>query len=63
MLVSTVYGRYRYIADVLGGLLDDCFGFWLGHRLARARRVSRRPPRGEIVSGRKRPAKCRRYAR
>ncbi len=33
MLVSTVYGRYHYIADVLGGLLVGAVGFCLGHRL------------------------------
>ncbi|MBI3669918.1 MAG: phosphatase PAP2 family protein [Acidobacteria bacterium] len=33
MLVSTVYGRYHYIADVLGGLVVGAVGFGLGHRL------------------------------
>jgi membrane-associated phospholipid phosphatase len=37
MLVSTVYGRYHYIADVLGGLVVGGVGFWLGHRLMRLR--------------------------
>ena len=35
MLVSTVYGRYHYIADVLGGLIVGAIGFALGHRLMR----------------------------
>jgi membrane-associated phospholipid phosphatase len=33
MLVSTVYGRYHYVADVLGGLVTGAIGFWLGHAL------------------------------
>jgi len=33
MMVSTVYGRYHYIADVLGGLVVGAIGFALGHRL------------------------------
>lgn len=33
MLVSTVYGRYHYIADILGGLVVGAIGFYLGHRL------------------------------
>jgi len=33
MAVSTVYGRYHYVADVLGGLVVGSVGFWLGERL------------------------------
>ncbi len=33
MLVATVYGRYHYVADVLGGLVTGAIGFWLGHAL------------------------------
>jgi membrane-associated phospholipid phosphatase len=33
MLVSTVYGRYHYVADVLAGFIYGAFGFVLGHRL------------------------------
>ncbi len=33
MLLATVYGRYHYIADVLGGLPIGVLGFWLGHKL------------------------------
>lgn len=42
MLVSTVYGRYHYVADVLGGLFYGGIGFWLGHRLVRVRSLPRR---------------------
>ncbi len=35
MMVSTVYGRYHYVADVLGGLLVGAIGFCLGHALMR----------------------------
>jgi membrane-associated phospholipid phosphatase len=37
MLVSTVYGRYHYIADGLAGLAVGAVGFWLGSRLMRLR--------------------------
>lgn len=50
MLVSTVYGRYHYIADVLGGLLYGWLGFWLGHRLVRTRRNSGSPAPAEPAS-------------
>lgn len=40
MLVSTVYGRYHYVADVLAGLIYGAFGFVLGHRLAGWRQAS-----------------------
>lgn len=33
MMVSTVYGRYHYVADVFGGLVVGAIGFWLGHLL------------------------------
>lgn len=33
MMVSTVYGRYHYFADVLGGLVTGAIGFRLGERL------------------------------
>ncbi len=33
MLVSTVYGGYHYIADVLAALVTGGVGFWLSHLL------------------------------
>jgi membrane-associated phospholipid phosphatase len=32
MCVSTVYGRYHYAADVLGGLIVGAVGFWLAEQ-------------------------------
>jgi membrane-associated phospholipid phosphatase len=37
MMVSTVYGRYHYIADVLAGLVTGALGYWLGEKLMRIR--------------------------
>ena len=37
MCVSTVYGRYHYMADVLGGLAVGMMGFSVGTRLMRRR--------------------------
>jgi membrane-associated phospholipid phosphatase len=33
MCVSTVYGRYHYVADVLAGLVTGAWGFHAGHWL------------------------------
>jgi membrane-associated phospholipid phosphatase len=33
MCVSTIWGRYHYVADVLGGLLTGSLGYWIGRRL------------------------------
>jgi len=33
MCVSTVYGRYHYMADVLGGVAVGAIGFSVGTRL------------------------------
>jgi membrane-associated phospholipid phosphatase len=33
MLVSTVYGRYHDVADVLAGLVTGAIGFWIGEKL------------------------------
>jgi membrane-associated phospholipid phosphatase len=33
MCVATVYGRYHYVADVLGGLLTGAWGFYAGQWL------------------------------
>lgn len=35
LMVATVYGRYHYVADVLGGLVVGAIGFVVGHRLMR----------------------------
>ena len=45
MMVSTVYGRYHYVADVLGGLVVGAFGFWLGHKLMQLRGAAPDPQR------------------
>lgn len=37
MCVATVYGRYHYVADVLGGLVVGTIGFLAGSRIMRAR--------------------------
>jgi membrane-associated phospholipid phosphatase len=37
MCVSTIYGRYHYVADVLGGMLTGTLGYWLGLKLMRVR--------------------------
>lgn len=37
MCVSTVYGRYHYIADVFGGIITGTLGYWIGMRLIRMR--------------------------
>jgi len=33
MCVSTVYGRYHYVADVLAGIVTGAWGFYAGQRL------------------------------
>lgn len=43
MLVSTVYGRYHYIADVLAALVAGGVGFWLGHLLMKRRGACSEP--------------------
>lgn len=32
MCVSTVYGRYHYVADIFGGLIVGAAGFWIAER-------------------------------
>jgi membrane-associated phospholipid phosphatase len=32
MCVSTVYGRYHYVADIFGGLIVGAVGFWLAEK-------------------------------
>lgn len=32
MCVSTVYGRYHYVADIFGGLIVGAAGFWIAQR-------------------------------
>jgi membrane-associated phospholipid phosphatase len=38
MCVSTVYGRYHYVADIFGGLLIGAMGFWLA-QMSKEKRV------------------------
>jgi hypothetical protein len=33
MWVSTVWGRYHYVADVLGGMITGTLGYWIGRRI------------------------------
>ena len=35
MCVSTVYGRYHYVADIFGGLLIGAAGFWIAQKWER----------------------------
>jgi membrane-associated phospholipid phosphatase len=37
MCVSTVYGRYHYVADVFAGTVTGTLGYWIGSRLMRVR--------------------------
>jgi membrane-associated phospholipid phosphatase len=37
MCVSTVYGRYHYVADVFGGIVTGTLGYWIGGKLMGAR--------------------------
>jgi membrane-associated phospholipid phosphatase len=39
MCVSTVYGRYHYVADIFGGIITGTLGYWLGVKLMRMRRA------------------------
>ena len=39
MCFATVYGRYHYVADVLGGMITGTLGYWLGAQLMRNRRA------------------------
>ena len=39
MCVSTVWGRYHYVADVLGGIITGTLGYLIGRRL-----MERQPP-------------------
>src|ERR1700737_3639032 len=33
MCVSTIWGRYHYVADVLGGIVTGTLGYWIGRRI------------------------------
>ncbi|HEY2459198.1 MAG TPA: phosphatase PAP2 family protein [Candidatus Acidoferrum sp.] len=33
MCVSTIWGRYHYVADIFGGIFTGTLGYWLGGRL------------------------------
>ncbi len=37
MCVSTVWGRYHYVADVFGGMITGTLGYWIGGKLMRLR--------------------------
>jgi len=37
MCLSTVYGRYHYVADVFAGVITGTLGYWIGLKLMRAR--------------------------
>ncbi len=37
MSVSTVYGRYHYVADIFGGIITGTLGYWLGVKVMRVR--------------------------
>jgi membrane-associated phospholipid phosphatase len=37
MCVSTVWGRYHYVADVFGGLVTGTLGYVIGRALIRSR--------------------------
>ncbi len=41
MCISTVYGRYHYVADVFGGMVTGTLGYWLGSKLMRVRDAAR----------------------
>jgi hypothetical protein len=33
MWVSTIWGRYHYVADVFGGMVTGTIGYWIGRRI------------------------------
>lgn len=39
MCVSTVWGRYHYVADVFAGIATGTLGYWIGSRLLEGRRT------------------------
>jgi membrane-associated phospholipid phosphatase len=45
MCASTVWGRYHYIADVLGGLATGTLGYWLGRWIMGRRKAVPTEPR------------------
>ena len=52
MCVSTVYGRYHYVADVFAGMVTGTFGYLIGSRLMCVRGAacaSRLPGRGAMA--------------
>jgi membrane-associated phospholipid phosphatase len=42
MCVSTIWGRYHYVADIFGGILTGTLGYAIGSRLMRNDRTARR---------------------
>jgi membrane-associated phospholipid phosphatase len=53
MCVSTVWGRYHYVADILGGFLTGTLGYAIGSRLMRSDRTARRGAQPPVSLGEK----------
>jgi membrane-associated phospholipid phosphatase len=43
MCVSTIYGRYHYVADIFGGILTGTLGYLIGGLLMRRSERSSEP--------------------
>lgn len=39
MCVSTIWGRYHYVADVFGGIVTGTLGYWIGRRIMERNRA------------------------
>jgi hypothetical protein len=37
MFVSTIWGRYHYVADIFAGIITGSMGYWMGDRVMRRR--------------------------
>lgn len=37
MCISTIWGRYHYVADIFGGIATGTLGYWIGSRLMRCK--------------------------
>jgi len=48
MCVSTIWGRYHYVADVLAGLLTGTLGFLLGSWLMKRKGAVSAVPESEL---------------
>jgi len=51
MCVSTVWGRYHYVADVFGGVITGTLGYWIASRIMQ---LPRAMPQDSYSSGRRR---------